>query len=34
MEVLEEIEPRGRWAMGDYINMNLRNARNKPKLLK
>ena len=34
MEVLEEMEPRGRWAMGDYINMNLRNARNKPKLLK
>ena len=34
MEVLEEMEPRGRWAMGDYMNMNLRNARNKPKLLK
>lgn len=34
MEVLEEMEPRGRLAMGDYINMNLRNARNKPKLLK
>lgn len=34
MEVLEEMEPRGRWAMGDYINMNLRNVRNKPKLLK
>ena len=34
MEVLEEMESRGRWAMGDYINMNLRNARNKPKLLK
>ena len=34
MEVLEEMEPRGRWTMGDYINMNLRNARNKPKLLK
>ena len=23
MEGLEEMEPRGRWAMGDYINMNL-----------
>ena len=34
MEVLEEMEPRGRWAMGDYMNMNLRNARNKLKLLK
>ena len=34
MEVLEEMEPRGRLAMGDYINMNLRNARNKSKLLK
>lgn len=34
MEVLEEMEPRERLAMGDYINMNLRNARNKPKLLK
>lgn len=34
MEVLEEMESRGRWAMGDYMNMNLRNARNKPKLLK
>lgn len=34
MEVLEEMEPKGRWAMGGYIDMNLRNARNKPKLLK
>lgn len=34
MEVLEEMEPRGRWAMGGYMDMNLRNARNKPKLLK
>lgn len=33
MEVLEEMEPRGRWAMGGYMDMNLRNARNKPKLL-
>lgn len=34
MEVLEEMEPKGRWAMGGYIDMNLRNVRNKPKLLK
>lgn len=34
MEVLEEMEPRGRWAMGGYMDMNLRTARNKPKLLK
>ena len=33
MEVLEEMEPRGRWAMGGDMDMNLRNARNKPKLL-
>ena len=34
MEVLEEMEPRRRWTMGGYMDMNLRNARNKPKLLK